>query len=48
MAERDELNINTNWKEVLNSIENDNFEKNYKDYSFIKKEGGYYIYNKEK
>lgn len=43
MAENDEnqeLNMNTNWKKVLDLIKENKFYEIYKNYTLYKKEGG--------
>ena len=47
MSDNDELNLNTDWENVLNSIKEDTFSENYKNYDYVKKEEGYLIYRKE-
>ena len=43
-----ELNMNTNWKEVLDLIKENKFSDKYKNYSLYKKEKGYLIEKNEK
>ena len=47
MTEDCELNLNTNWENVLNLIKGCKFSKKYKKYYHVEKEGGYLIYEKE-
>ena len=47
MKEVKELNLNTDWKKVLELIRDDNFSNNYENYYLNKKEEGYLITKKE-
>jgi len=46
--ENPELNMNTNWIEILNLIKTNKFYEEYKNYSLYKKEKGYLIEKSEK
>ena len=46
--ENQELNMNTNWKKVLDLIKENKFYEIYKNYTLYKKEGGYLIEKSEK
>ena len=47
MTEVKELNLNTDWKKVLELIRDNNFSNNYENYYIHGKEYGYLIQKKE-
>ena len=45
MEEHHEFNQNTDWKQILILIKNNEFSKKYEDYEIMEKEDGYFIQN---